>query len=180
MARTDEGVTGVFPDLIQYIWILWLCLIILFVVIELLTLEFTFLMIAAGSLLGGLGTYVLGGPWWLQIGLAAVISALLLFTIRPLLLRTLKKGADPTKSNIDALHELGGRVMTDFVEGSGTVKLDNGETWTARLTASSAEARPVEGDRVRVVRILGATAEVAPVVISPSPDLDPDLAPDKE
>jgi len=178
----------VFPDLTQYIWILWLVLVILFVVIELMTLEFTFLMVAAGSLIGGLGSYLLGGPWWLQIGLAAVISALLLFTIRPLLLKTLKRGGDPAKSNVDALHELGGRVMTDFVEGGGTVKLDNGETWTARLAASSAGSVLVEGDRVSVVRILGATAEVAPVVISPSPDAPPeadatstpDQAPDKE
>ena len=53
-------------DLTQYLWILWLALVVLFVVIELLTLEFTFLMIAAGSLLGGLGSNLLGWPWWVQ------------------------------------------------------------------------------------------------------------------
>ena len=54
------------PDLTQYLWILWLALAVLFVIIELLTLEFTFLMLAAGTLIGGLGTNLLGGPWWLD------------------------------------------------------------------------------------------------------------------
>lgn len=151
-----------FPDLTDYLWILWLALVVLFVVIELLTLEFTFLMIAAGSLIGGLGANLLGWPWWVQIGLAAILSALLLFTIRPLLLKTLRKGGDPTPSNVDALYGLGGRVMRDFVEGSGTVKLDNGETWTARLAPTAADAVVRETERVVVTRIHGSIAEVAP------------------
>uniref|UniRef100_UPI000AEA6347 NfeD family protein n=2 Tax=Actinomycetes TaxID=1760 RepID=UPI000AEA6347 len=81
------------PDLTQYIWIAWLVLALVFVIIELLTLEFTFLMLAAGSLIGGLGVTLLGGPWWLQIVAAAAVSALLLFTIRPLLLRTLHRSS---------------------------------------------------------------------------------------
>lgn len=91
------------PDLTQYLWILWLALAILFVIIELLTLEFTFLMLAAGTLLGGLGTNLLGGPWWLQIGFAAIFSALLLFTIRPLLLRALRRSSPVVLTNVDAL-----------------------------------------------------------------------------
>ena len=88
------------PDLTQYLWIGWLSLAVVFVIIELLTLEFTFLMLAAGTLIGGLGVNLLGGPWWLQITAAAVVSALLLFTIRPLLLRALHKssGLHPTNS----------------------------------------------------------------------------------
>jgi membrane protein implicated in regulation of membrane protease activity len=148
-----------FVDLTQYLWILWLALVILFIVIELVTLEFTFLMIAAGSLLGGLGLNLVGAPWWAQIAAAAVLSALLLFTIRPLLLKTLRKGGDPTPSNIDALHGLGGRSLVDFEQDDGTVKLDNGETWTARLAPGSSPIR--EGDRVIVTRIRGAIAEVA-------------------
>jgi membrane protein implicated in regulation of membrane protease activity len=158
-----------FVDLTQYMWILWLALVILFVVIELLTLEFTFLMIAAGSLLGGLGANLLGWPWWVQIGLAAILSALLIFTIRPLLLVTLKKGGDPTKSNVDALYGLGGRVMRDFLEGSGSVKLDNGETWTSRLAPGFATVELEEGDRVTVTRIAGAIAEVVPAASATPP-----------
>ena len=155
-----------FVDLTQYLWILWLALVILFVVIELLTLEFTFLMLAFGSLLGGLGGNLLGAPWWVQIGAAAVLSALLLFTIRPALLRALRRGGDPTPSNLDRLMGLGGTVHRDFDRGSGQVRLDNGETWTARLAPGASTAALVEGDRVVVVRIDGATAEVAPAPLT--------------
>ena len=62
------------PDLTQYMWIAWLVLAILFVIVELLTLEFTFLMLAAGTLIGGLGVNLLGGVWWLQILAAAATS----------------------------------------------------------------------------------------------------------
>lgn len=147
-------------DLTQYLWIIWLVLVVFFVVIELLTLEFTFLMIAAGALIGGLGGNLLQFPWWAQIGAAAIVSALLLFTIRPLLLRTLRAGADPERSNLDRLPGLGGRVVVDFVDGHGQVKLDNGETWTARLSPAAATETLTDGDRVVVVRIDGATAEV--------------------
>ena len=150
-------------DLTQYLWILWLALVVLFVVIELLTLEFTFLMIAAGTLIGGLGANLLGWPWWVQIGLAAILSGLLIFTIRPLLLMTLHKGADQTPSNVAALYGQGARVMRDFDEGSGIVKLDNGETWTARLAPDAGAAVFVEGDRATVTRIDGAIAYVAPL-----------------
>ncbi len=150
-------------DLTQYLWILWLSLVVLFVVIELLTLEFTFLMIAAGTLIGGLGANLLGWPWWVQIGLAAILSALLIFTIRPLLLMTLHKGADNTPTNVAALYGQGARAMRDFVEGAGSVKLDNGELWTARIAPQAASTDIVEGDRVTVTRIDGAIAEVIPL-----------------
>lgn len=148
-----------FADLTQYLWIIWLVLALVFIVIELLTLEFTFLMLATGSLVGGLGANLLGWPWWAQIGIAAVLAGLLIFTIRPLLLRTLRRGGDPTPSNVDALYGMGGRVMTDFVEGSGLVRLDNGETWTSRASGPPSLR---EGERVVVTRILGSIAEVAP------------------
>ena len=146
-----------FVDLTQYLWILWLSIVVLFVVVELLTLEFTFLMLAAGSLIGGLGTNLLGLEWWAQIGGAAALSALLLFTIRPLLLKTLHKGADPTPSNLDALYGMPARVTRDFVDGDGMVKLDNGEIWTSRA-APTLLLR--EGDRVRVRAVHGSIIEV--------------------
>ena len=94
------------PDLTQYMWIAWLVLAILFVIVELLTLEFTFLMLAAGTLIGGLGVNLLGGVWWLQILAAAAISALLLFTIRPLLLRALHRSS-ALQPTVEAMRQRG-------------------------------------------------------------------------
>ena len=148
------------PDLTQYLWIAWLVLALLFIIIELVTLEFTFLMLAAGTLIGGLGVNLLGGPWWVQVLAAAVIAALLLFTIRPLLLRALHRSSQLHPTNVDALYGLGGRVMAPFVEGAGSVKLDNGETWTARLVGPDPGLD--SGSRIVVTAVRGATVEVTP------------------
>ena len=150
------------PDLTQYMWIGWLALAVIFIIIELVTLEFTFLMLAAGALIGGLGVNLLGGPWWLQILAAAILSVLLLFTIKPVLLRRLHRSDPDAKTNVDAIYGQGGRVMSRFIENAGLVKLDNGETWTARLAASQPGVDLDVGDRVTVAAVLGATVEVVP------------------
>lgn len=155
-------------DLTDYLWILWLVFILVAITIELLSLEFTFLMISIGSL-AGLGANLLGLDWWLQIVLAAGLSVLLLLTIRPFLLRALRKGGDPALSNIDALIGMSGRVVSTVTETGGLVKLANGETWTARLQAADfsgtatppASAEP--GQPVTVHLIQGSTAVVISV-----------------
>ena len=156
-------------DLTQYLWIVWLVFVVVCVIIEVLTLEFTFMMVAAGSLIGGLGTNLLGAEWWVQILAAAIISGLLLFTIRPMLLKLLHRGDEPARTNVDALMGMAGRVTTGFSESTGFVKLANGETWTARLTPEHETLTLAEGDRVVVTRIDGATAEVAPRERSETP-----------
>ncbi|KAA9086749.1 NfeD family protein [Microbacterium radiodurans] len=146
------------PDLVQYLWIAWLVLALVFVIVELVTLEFTFLMLAAGTLIGGLGTNLLSAPWWLQVAAAAAVSALLLFTIRPLLLRALHRSSVAVRTNVDALAGIGGRAVAPFVDGAGSVKLDNGETWTARVAAGASS--PVVGAPVVVLAVRGATVVV--------------------
>ncbi|MDO7881869.1 NfeD family protein [Salinibacterium soli] len=145
--------------LTTYAWIVWLALILVFVIIEVTTLEFTFLMLAVGSL-GGLVSGLLNAPWWLQVIIAGVLSILLLFVVRPALLRALKRGADPAKSNVEALIGLTGVVTNDYSGNASHVKLSNGDTWTARRD----DHEPlVEGQRITVTAIDGATAVVAPV-----------------
>jgi membrane protein implicated in regulation of membrane protease activity len=97
-----------------------------------------------------------------QILAAAIISGLLLFTIRPLLLKMLDGDQEPARTNVDALFGMTARVTMAFTDGSGQVKLANGETWTARLDPEYEAATLSHGDRVVVTRIDGATAEVAP------------------
>ena len=153
-------------DITSFAWIAWLVLILVFVIIEMLTLDFVFLMIAIGSL-GGLIAGLLGAPWWLQLIIAAALSVVLLFFIRPPLLHRLKRGGDPAKSNVDALIGMNGVVVSTVSRTAGLVKLSVGETWTARL--SPGQSRPVElvpGEHVIVLSIEGATAVVAPSPVS--------------
>jgi membrane protein implicated in regulation of membrane protease activity len=144
----------------EYAWIVWLVLILLFVTIEMVTLDLTFLMIAVGSL-GALLSALLGVPWWLQLLIAAGLAFTLLLGIRPPLLRLLKRGGDPAKTNVDALLGLDGRVVSTIGATGGQVLLANGETWTARLSpGTNGVAEP--GERVLVTEIDGATAVVIP------------------
>lgn len=151
------------PDVISsWAWVFWLALILVFIIIEVNTLEFTFLMLALGSV-GGLVAGLLGAPWWLQFIIVAVLALVLVLFVRPPLLRALGRGGDPARSNVDALIGLGGVVVVDFRRGAGQVKLANGDTWTARLVDVDAGPDLDEGARVVVTAIDGATAVVVPV-----------------
>jgi membrane protein implicated in regulation of membrane protease activity len=142
-------------------WVFWLGLILVCVIIEVSTIDFTFLMLAIGSV-GGLLTGLFGAPWWVQILVAGILSLLLLFIVRPALHRALRRGRDSTPTNVEALLGLSGVVMTDFVDGQGHVKLANGETWTARLSQLTDDRPVLAGERVVVTAIDGATAVVVP------------------
>ena len=149
-------------DLTDYLWIAWLVFILVCVIIELLTLDFTFLMIAVGSL-AGLGANLIGWPWWVQILFAAAVSVLLLLLIRPVLLRAIARdSAAVPPSNVAALIGMGGRVESTVDGRGGLVKLDNGETWTANLAADYATLVIDPGTRVHVLAIDGSTAVVVP------------------
>lgn len=147
----------------SWAWVFWLGLILVFIIIEVNTLEFTFLMLALGSV-GGLVTGLVGGQWWLQLIVSAVLALVLLAFVRPPLLHRLRAGSDPTRSNVDALLGLGGAVTVDFRDGAGQVKLANGEVWSSRVADGIAPAGLREGARVVVTAIEGATAVVVPAV----------------
>ena len=142
-------------------WVFWLALILVFIVVEVLSLSFVFLMLAVGSL-GGLVAGLIGAPWWVQIIVAGALSLILLFVVRPPLLHVMKRGSDGARSNLDALLGLAGTVVVAFDDGRGQVKLANGETWTSRLTDGSGETALAEGEKVIVTSIDGATAVVTP------------------
>ena len=142
----------------QFAWIGWLVLILVFLVIEMLTLDFTFLMLGIGGI-AGLGSDLLGAPIWLQVIVAALVAAVLILVLRPPLLKRLRRGEDPTPSNVAALVGLSGQVLSTVTAHGGQVKLANGDTWTAR-PEHRGELEP--GMTIRVSRIDGATAYVRP------------------
>lgn len=149
-------------DVLAYTWVLWLALILVFVVIEMMTVDFTFLMLAVGSL-GGLILALLGTPFALQIVVACLVAALLLLAVRPPLLRRLRRGEDHTPSNMDAVRTMRGIAVKSVTARTGLVRLSNGETWTAR---SDSEMTIDPGEQVQVRRVDGATVVVVPVETS--------------
>lgn len=151
----------------DYAWIVWIGLILLFVIVEVATVEFTFLMLALGGV-GGLLAGFFGAPFWLQVIVGGIVAILLLFAVRPRLLRALKRGGDPAPSNVEALIGIHGTVVIPLVArrgepGLGQVKLSNGETWTARRLAPDGEENILDtGATVVVTAIEGSTAVVVP------------------
>lgn len=149
----------------SFAWLIWLGLIIVFVIIEALTVELTFLMLAIGSL-GGLIAGLFPVPFVGQIIIFAGVAILLLLFLRPPLLRRLRRHSDPARSNIDALIGMSGTVILPVSEGDGQVKLIQGDVWSARLAENphsdtNDNVLPI-GAHITVVKITGATALVRP------------------
>ncbi|QWT23234.1 NfeD family protein [Subtercola sp. PAMC28395] len=153
--------------LASYAWLIWLALILVFLVIETLSLDLIFLMLAIGSL-GGVIAHFAGVPFLVQIPIVGAIALLLIFTLRPPLLIRLRRGSDPTKSNVEALLGLEGRVVSPVTTTTGSVKLSNGETWTARVFPSALEQKLLPGEPIFVKAIEGATALVEPEPAPPA------------
>ncbi|KZE32610.1 NfeD family protein [Microbacterium sp. T32] len=137
-------------------WILWLVVILLFLVIEMITVELTFLMLALGGIVG-LVADLGGAPPWVQVILAAAAAIALVVFLRPRMLRRLQRTADTRPSNVEALIGLDGLVLATVSRVAGQVKLANGDIWTAR---SDTDTRLDPGTPVEVARIDGATAVV--------------------
>jgi membrane protein implicated in regulation of membrane protease activity len=142
-----------------YAWIIWLALILVFVIIEVVTVDFTGLMLAIGGI-GGLVVSLFSAPLWIQVLVAAVIALLLIFAVRPPLKRMLNRGSDKAKTLVDALPGQSATVVLDFNGKPTLAKLANGETWTVQLEGSKS-TKLHEGDHVVVTAINGSTATVA-------------------
>ena len=140
--------------------IIWLVLLIVFLVVEALTVTMVSLWFAGGCLAALLAATT-GGSLGFQIFTALVVSAALLACLRPIV----RKHFTPrlTKTNVDAVIGSCGYVTADIdnVSATGTVKLGAME-WTAR----SASGAPIaKGTLVKVDRIEGVKVFVVPVEV---------------
>lgn len=138
-------------------WLWWFVGTMVFGIIEMFTLEFTFAMLAVGTLAGGVAA-LLGAPWWLAVIVFAAASAMLLVFVRPHLLKYLWKKSPLVEMNSNAMVGRVAQTIDPITATAGRVKL-NGEVWSAR-TVDGAPAVS-EGSEVTVVAINGATAIVA-------------------
>lgn len=142
-------------------WLFWIGGALLLVVIETVTADLTFLMIAGGALGGGLTSF-LGGPLWAQVMVFACVSTLLLFAVRPWAKRRLAATTPQMKTNVDALIGRSATTITAVDDGGGRVRL-GGEEWSARLApVVQGTTRLEAGASVIVTEIDGAVAVVAP------------------
>jgi membrane protein implicated in regulation of membrane protease activity len=152
-------------------WLWWIGGALVLAVVEMLTLDLVFIMLAGGAVAGGV-TSAAGGPVWLQIVVACVVAVLLLVLLRPWLLSNLRRRTPLVETNAAAQVGRLAVVLSEVTETGGRVKLA-GEVWSARLPddgVPNSTGRVPEGTEVRVVAIDGATAVVQP---ASAPDATP-------
>lgn len=136
-------------------WALWLTVFLAFAVVEMLTLNFFFIMLGGGALAALIADFA-GADLWLQIVVLCVVSLLMIAFVRPIALKHLRKGPAEQRTNVDRLIGQSALVMEPVSATAGLVKI-GGDVWTARSAAGIIDA----GQTVQVTRIDGATAVVA-------------------
>ena len=147
----------------QYTWIFWILLGVALIVAETFTLGFVLLWFGIGALLaagaGMLGVGLLG-----QFIIFSVVSIALTAASRTIFANFLSREDDNTvKMGVDSLPGQIGTV-TQSSKGAlneGAVKV-YGSTWTAFPDDSDTEL--MEGEKVEVVRVQGASIYVRPVI----------------
>ena len=138
-------------------WLLWLIAAGLFAAGEVASLDLVLLMFAGGAL-GGMGVALVSDSVLLQLSAFVVVSAALLFVVRPVAKRHL---VDRTPEQIDGVEVHVGRtaVVSRRVDNDdGRIRLGSDE-WSAR-TQLDDEAYDV-GAQVRIVQIEGPIAYVS-------------------
>ncbi len=137
-------------------WLWWVGGGLLLGIAEMISLDLIFLMLAGGAIAGAVAN-ALGASIPVQIIAAAGVAVVLLFALRPWLLRHLRTRTTLVETNAAALVGRTAVVLAPTTDAGGRVKLA-GEVWSARADLAGAVFRP--GDEVLVSRIDGATAVV--------------------
>ncbi len=136
--------------------IVWLVAGILLAAAEMLTGDFTLLMLGGAALVTAGVSGVAGTSLVIDAVVFGISALALILLVRPMLLRRFAT-PPPTPTNVDALEGKTAKVLEAVNENHGQVKI-GGEVWSARpLDPSEAYA---EGETVYVMKIDGAHAVV--------------------
>lgn len=137
--------------------IFWLVAVIVLGVVEAATVGLVTVWFALGAL-AALISALFGGPLWLQILLFITVTAVTLFTTRPLVKKYFNKNSHKA-TNADMVIGKDAQVTEriDNLEGTGAVKC-LGKEWSAR--SENGESIPA-GKIVVAVRIEGVKLIVA-------------------
>ncbi len=129
----------------------WLILIALLLLVEAMTAGLTTIWFAGGAAVALICAF-LGGPVWLQTGVFAAVSLVLLLVTRPLALKYMRRGSG--KNSLDRM--IGQEALVteqiDNLRGTGEAQID-GQFWMAR--AADAEETFQKGEVVIIRSIQG-------------------------
>ncbi|MEO3773442.1 NfeD family protein [Micromonospora sp. B9E7] len=138
--------------------VVWIVLGVVLAVAEIFTTTLFLIMFGVGAFAAA-GAAALGAPVAVQALVFAVVSALSLVVARPVIRRhkrsALENGEQPF--GVEAIEGSTALVLERVDADHGLVKID-GELWTARSYDTTQVHDP--GQRVRVIKVRGATALV--------------------
>lgn len=137
-------------------WGIWAIIALVLLIIEMFTIDFTFLMLAGGAL-GAMVMAFFAPSWPLQFSVFAVLAVLLLAFVRPFIKKCMNNSSGTRESNVYALIGKQATALTEITNLSGRAKVD-GEEWSAKSSVGVLK----EGSALIVTAVDGAHLVVAP------------------
>ena len=139
-------------------WAIWLSLAFLLGIAEIMSLDLVLIMLAVGALAGAGIAVLAPSVWWLQILVAAAVSIMMLFLLRPTLLAKVRN-MPGYRSSADKMVGSSGVAISQIDKSGGEIKVD-GQSWSARPYSSDAVIE--QGTEIEVYEIDGVIAVVYP------------------
>lgn len=140
---------------------LWIALMVVFIVVEGLTVQLVSTWFAVGAL-GALIANLCGARTGWQIAVFFIVSIICLIITKPLVKKLTSKNIQPTNADRCIGQEAIVIERIDNIAGKGQVNV-KGAVWTAR----SCDGRIVdEGERVKILSIDGVKLIVEPAAVS--------------
>ncbi|MBP1784416.1 membrane protein implicated in regulation of membrane protease activity [Micromonospora sp. HB375] len=138
--------------------VFWIVLGVVLAVAEIFTTTLFLIMFGVGAFAAA-GAAALGAPVALQAVIFAVVSALSVAVVRPVVRRHARPAIETGERpfGVEALEGATAVVLEPVDSERGMIKID-GELWTAR--SYDATRSYAEGERVQVIKVRGATALV--------------------
>ena len=131
--------------------IIWIALIIIFAVVEIITVGLTSIWFAGGAL-AAFFMALAGLSFQVQMTVFLAVSFVLLIFTRPFAVKYVNKGT--VKTNVDGLVGKKARVLEEIDNGSGAgTAVLNGQEWTARAVRDDLVIQ--KGETVIVKEIRG-------------------------
>lgn len=133
------------------LWLVWAISSVVCFILEMLISGFLIACFGVAAMVSA-GIALLRFPLEIQLLAFWIVSLLVLFRLRPLFLRTLKRSK--TRMNAEALIGKTGRVIERIIpsQGKGRVVVDGEDWWTDTLFGEDIE----EGEIVIVTQVVGA------------------------
>jgi membrane protein implicated in regulation of membrane protease activity len=138
--------------------VLWIVIAIALAIAEMFTATLLLIMFSAGALAAA-GAAALGAPMLAQVLVFAIVSALSIVAVRPIIRRNQRPAVETGDApfGVEAIEGSTAMVLEEVDSEHGLVKID-GEMWSARSFDGTETYSP--GQRVRVIKVRGATALV--------------------